>query len=189
MHDSDICALLVTEECGMTCRKTADPLEKSECWISDRSISIMYRQDGHDGKRWIISPFKWRMQNFISTYHQLPPLTLWFAQSVLCITLPLSVLVSLQPGALSILLWQWNSDDEPCLQGALPQGLPHINKYKYKLCMHTHTHTNVHTENDHLFSYTEYQLYFKWLSSQLFIFRNKISSVTKESLQAANYSF
>lgn len=34
-----------------------------------------------------------------------------------------------QPRALSILLRQWNCDDEPCLQGALPQGQPHANKF------------------------------------------------------------
>lgn len=53
----------------------------------------------------------------------------WFSLSVLCITLLLSVFASPQPGALSILLWQWNSDDEPCLQGAFPQGQTGANKY------------------------------------------------------------
>lgn len=67
---------------------------------------------------------------------------LCFAQWRLRITL--SVFVSRQPGALSILLWQWNSDDEPCLQGALPQGQPRTNTTAQEQTLH-HTHTHQHT--------------------------------------------
>lgn len=110
---SDICTM-----CGVTCRRSPYPLKKLN-WVHRipyRSISIMYRQDGHEGKQWIIPLFKGTVQNCISP-------------AASPHSLPLCVFVSLQPRALSILLWQWNSDDEPCLQGTLPQGRPHTNKY------------------------------------------------------------
>lgn len=62
-----------------------------------------------------------------------------------------------QPRALSILLWQWNCDDEPCLQGAFPQGQPHANKYTQHMRAHKHT---VRVSSDHLFRHSTY-LYIK----------------------------
>lgn len=62
-----------------------------------------------------------------------------------------------QPRALSILLWQWNCDDEPCLQGAFPQGQPHVKKYTQHMRAHKHT---VRVSSDHLFRHSTY-LYIK----------------------------
>ncbi len=116
---------------------------------------------GHVGKRYITPIFQEKMTELYLSLTVLQAASshfclLCFSQSVLSITLLLSVLVSLQPGAFSILLWQWNSDDEPCLQGAIPKGQPHTNKYTRLKCTSMHassTHkTNMHAVRGSLLS-------------------------------------
>lgn len=87
-----LCGILTSVPCLWVwhdMQEDTKSITETECWISDRSISIMYRQGGHDGKQWMISPFNWRMQNFISTSHQLPPLTLRavYYSATLCVCL------------------------------------------------------------------------------------------------------
>lgn len=139
------------------CRKIPDPLENQNILKQNLNYQNI--------RRWWtwMETFFFQVRN---TEFHLPCLTdclltlsvffsLWFSQSVLCFTILLSVFVSLQPRALSILLWQWNSDDEPCLQGALPQGQTHTNKHASVNCAATHTYTNnMHVGNEHFFSYT-----------------------------------
>lgn len=97
-----------------------------------------------EGKRRIIPSFKWKTQSCV-----------WYFPSVLFITLLLCVFFSLQSRALSILLWQWNDDDEPCLQGAIPQGQPHTNKnisITYASVHMSSTHKdNMHAVSGHFF--------------------------------------
>ncbi len=69
---------LVQVECGMTCRRTPDPLEELNWmyWISDRSISIIYRQDMWGSSELFLHSSE-KIQNCISLSHRLPPLTPW----------------------------------------------------------------------------------------------------------------
>lgn len=94
--------------------------------------------------------------------------SLWLSQSAMYITLLQCVFVSPQPGALTILLWQWNSDDEPCVQGSLPQGQPHTNRQRICTSIQTHTQTHSHKHSNTESASTTYwfkpiSISYKWL--------------------------
>lgn len=159
--------------CAIRATVFCDPVQSKQCedrprlrrgrWIviciwnitvSEPSLMTQFTDLGC-GKQWNRSKMKkkdnWIGLLFLSCLLPLLHLSGWFSQSVLYITLLLSVFASPQPGALSILLWQWNRHDEPCLQGAFPQGQDGANKYT-SVTPFTHSHTSNKPHNSCLSS-------------------------------------
>lgn len=134
-YDSDIWWLY----CGMMCRRTPAPLEELHLvyWISDWSISIIYRQWGCEEAVNDSSEKYWIAYLRLTCLPSLLP-SLFCSDSAVYYIPALRVCLPSAQGALhpamTMKLWWWTMST----RSASPRSASYKQMYKCKLCMYTH---------------------------------------------------